>query len=720
MALHITPKELIEQQFLKYVGYFPNIDNPRTFNEKIQWLKLYYKDPAMTTCVDKYAVREYVSERIGKEYLIPLIGVYENEEKINFQDLPNGFVLKTTNGSGTNIICKNKNKLNIAETKSKLKEWLKAENSQYFYSYEWAYKNITPRITCETLLKEEDGINDYKFYCFQGIPKFFHISVDRDIDLKVDFYDMDCLHLPVRREYPNNKKAVELPKKFKEMVWIAKKLSKNFPFVRVDLYENGGHIFFGELTFYPSNGVGGFHPSYWDYLFGKFLDIKAIMQKRIDEYLQHKKKRKAEIVVYTAISDTYDRLIQHKYISREFDYVCFTNDDIKNPGIWEIRKLKNKNLDQIRTARYHKLFPNHLFNHEYQYTVWIDANIDVLDDKLEQRINELIKNDELLAVNVHDKRNCIYEEAKECIKTQKDNPQIIEEEVKFLQKEHYPKDNGLFETNIIFRKHSSEKIFNAMNGWWHMICNFSYRDQLSFNYILWKNQEHCTNLFPLNARLMDDFSFKKHNPRIISTLYINQGSGFISSDCIQKKIIILENKFEIQYELNMFPKIKELKFNISKNQFCLLKIDKVTLHNKIKSYKVKPSEIKFNSGATQLSNGFIDFPTSNPEITFPSIENAISVELGGEVRFYNVENRFFEIEQDLDKIKSAKAFKLWRLYHSLLSISKETTQRKTNLSKNEISLKEYGSALQHELDTIQDSKFYHLWQSLAKLKKISH
>lgn len=718
MLNHISQKEFIEQQFLREVGYFPNIDNPTTFNEKTQWLKLYYKDPLMTKCTDKYEVRAYIASKIGNKYLIPLVGVYENVNDIDFAHLPKSFILKPNDGSGKSIICEDRSKLNIKETRLKLKEWLNPQSNHYFYSFEWAYKDIKPRIVCESLLDSQDKIKDYKFFCFQGKAKFLHIASERDVKLKIDFYDLNWNRLAVRREYPNSNTEFEKPKNFDKMIEIAETLAEDFPFVRVDLYEVNNKIYFGELTFYSSNGTGPFNPPEWDYTFGAYLDIDQIVTKQVKKYISHKKTRKAKVVIYTAISGDYDRLLNYKYISQDFDYICFTNDKIDNPGIWEIRKLEYEKSDQIRNARYCKLFPNLLLP-KYEHSIWIDANIDILDDVLEKTIYKLILQDNLIAMNVHYNRNCIYQEAEECIRVKKDTSETISKQVSFLRKENYPENHGLFETNIIFRKHKDTKIIKLMEHWWHMICTFSYRDQLSFNYVLWKNGQTCLRLFPSNARLMDDFGFKHHNPQTTSTLYVNFGSGFNNTDCIRKKILVLQNKFDVSFELDKFKDAKECKFNISKNQYCFLKIDAITLHTAFQSYLIKQSEIIINNEATLLVNGFIDFSTSNPEITFPGKENITSIEIKGEVRFYDIENRFFYLEQALKKIKSSKAYRIWHIYRNIrLFLLKKEGEPKIKPQYHFAYIKEYKSQLQHELDFIQNSLFYRVWQRFNEIKKL--
>jgi FkbM family methyltransferase len=276
-------KKFITKQFEEQVGYTPNIDDPKTFNEKIQWLKLYYHDPLMTKCADKYAVRKYIKEKIGEEYLVPLLGVYNNVNEIDFNKLPKKFVLKVNNASGKNIICKNKNKLKIEEIKFQLNEWLKPENNFYFYSYEWIYKDIKPKIICEKLLESPDkDLKDYKFMCFNGKVKTIRICSEREKKLKINFFDRNWNKLNFTKDgHPNNHKNIQKPKKIKKMIEISEILAKDFPLVRVDLYEINNKIYFGELTFTPGNGMNVYNPKEWDIKLGRLLKLdktKAISQ----------------------------------------------------------------------------------------------------------------------------------------------------------------------------------------------------------------------------------------------------------------------------------------------------------------------------------------------------------------------------------------------------------------------------------------------------------
>lgn len=268
-------KEIILKQFTNDVPYKPDFDSPTTFNEKLQWLKLYYRNNLLTVCADKYKVREYVQKRAGYDILTKLYGVYTSADKIDFAALPEKFVLKSNNGSNTNIICKNKARLDKEKTVATLKKWLNPINSHYFYSFEWGYKHIKPRIVCEEYLQHphKSDLVDYKFFCFNGEPKVVLVASDRSENLRIDFFDLRWQRLKIQKTAPNHKTLPRKPHNLKKMIDVARNLSKPFPFVRVDLYNISGEIRFGELTFYPDNGIALYHPISWDKKLGDCLQL---------------------------------------------------------------------------------------------------------------------------------------------------------------------------------------------------------------------------------------------------------------------------------------------------------------------------------------------------------------------------------------------------------------------------------------------------------------
>ncbi len=252
-----------------------NLKNPQTFNEKLQWLKLYNRNPIYTMMVDKYEVKKYIAETIGEEYLIPTLGIYSSFNEIDFNKLPNQFVIKCTHDSGGVVICKDKTKLDINSAREKINKNLK--NNFFYVGREWPYKDVKPRIIIEEYIddhKNED-LNDYKFMCFNGKVKCSFVCSERRSKegLKVTFFDLDWNKMPFERHYPYSKKNIAKPENYTKMIELSEKLSKNLPFVRIDFYEVNGKIYFGEITFFPGNGTEEFTPEEYDYLLGSWIEL---------------------------------------------------------------------------------------------------------------------------------------------------------------------------------------------------------------------------------------------------------------------------------------------------------------------------------------------------------------------------------------------------------------------------------------------------------------
>ncbi|GAB2323934.1 ATP-grasp fold amidoligase family protein [Alkalibacterium sp. m-11] len=250
-----------------------NLENPKTFNEKIQWLKLNDRNPKYTQLVDKYAVRKFVKERIGGEYLVPIYGVYENDEAIDFDALPDKFVLKMTHTSGGVFIIEDKARINHDKLKAEIDKWF--DRNYYWVHREWPYKNVQPKIMAEKFMVDESekDLKDYKFFCFEGEPKFMFVASERGKEAKFDFFDLDFNQLPVMQQGENSDQQIKKPNKFDEMIELARTLSEGIPHVRVDLYNINSEIYFGELTFYHNGGYGPFIPEAFDYKFGEYLQL---------------------------------------------------------------------------------------------------------------------------------------------------------------------------------------------------------------------------------------------------------------------------------------------------------------------------------------------------------------------------------------------------------------------------------------------------------------
>lgn len=239
-----------------------DLKNPISYNQKLQWYKLKYRDPKMIKCVDKVLVREYVDSKGYGEILNGLYGVYQNPEKINFDELPNKFVLKVNNAMGTNIFVENKKNIDREKIRNQLKNWLNKTPLQVWFGKEWAYKHVEPKIICEEYIDAKgEELIDYKFHCFNGVPEIVQVSMDKGKQHRINFYDSSWNYIHAEHIYPTKGDVLEKPKKFDKMLEIAKDLAADFPHVRVDFYNIDEKIIFGELTFYTSAGFGSFKPN---------------------------------------------------------------------------------------------------------------------------------------------------------------------------------------------------------------------------------------------------------------------------------------------------------------------------------------------------------------------------------------------------------------------------------------------------------------------------
>lgn len=274
-ALRLFPdKAYIQLYYFSHFKRFANLTNPRTYNEKLNWLKLHDRNPKYVQMVDKCEVKKIVAEQIGNEYIIPTIGVWEHFDDIDFDTLPNQFVLKCTHDSEGLVIVKDKTKFNKTAAKEKIEEALK--QNFYYIGREWPYKNVKPRIIAEQYMEDHvDGeLRDYKFFCFDGEPKVMFIASDRFSDhVKFDYFDMKFNHLNIKQKYPHAEKLLRKPETFEKMIELSKVLSRGYPHVRVDFYEVDGHLYFGELTFYHFSGFMPFEPDRWDKVFGDWLKL---------------------------------------------------------------------------------------------------------------------------------------------------------------------------------------------------------------------------------------------------------------------------------------------------------------------------------------------------------------------------------------------------------------------------------------------------------------
>ena len=271
-------KHYCERKAFSQLGYFPNLDNPKSYSEKIIWLALHYKNPLIKICADKYRVKKYIKEKINLDITIPTIGIYKNVNDINFDDLPNKFVLKSTAGWGGKqvILVKNKNNINLERTKSRIAEWLYPWNNYYYNNLCVTDENIVPEILIEEYIGGEEGIDDYKIFCFNGKPRYILIVSERGTKkIKKTFIDINSWEvIPIWRNETGVDKSIEKPELLGDMLKIAEKLSNDFPLLRLDFFIDRDKLYVGEMTFSPGMFLK-INPLEWDYKLGEYLELNG-------------------------------------------------------------------------------------------------------------------------------------------------------------------------------------------------------------------------------------------------------------------------------------------------------------------------------------------------------------------------------------------------------------------------------------------------------------
>lgn len=275
----ISDKQYLKVWYKHATGQILNLENPKTYNEKLNWLKLYDRKAIYTTMVDKFSVKKYVADRIGVQYVIPCLGVWDKPADICFDSLPQQFVLKVTHGGGNSgvVICKDKSKLDVRAIIKKLNRCMKIDGS--ITNKEWPYKNVVRRVIAEEYKEDSKTkeLRDYKFFCFNGEPKILFIASGRSSQTEpnFDFFDMNFNRLNMRSAHPISdvRNMPQKPDTFEEMKQIAAKLSEGLPQVRIDLYDVDGHVYFGEFTFFHWAGIGSFEPKDWELKMGDWIKL---------------------------------------------------------------------------------------------------------------------------------------------------------------------------------------------------------------------------------------------------------------------------------------------------------------------------------------------------------------------------------------------------------------------------------------------------------------
>jgi len=271
----ILPDDIfLKIKYKLHIGKKLNLTTPQTFNEKLQWLKLYDRNPIYTQLVDKYEVRKYISKTIGEDYLIPLIGVWDKFEDIDFSKLPNQFVLKPNHTSGNIFICKDKSNIDYVKLKKEVNMWLKRR--YYWVHREWPYKNVKPRIICEKYMVDESGVElkDYKIFCFSGEPKIIQVDYNRFTSHKRNLYDTEWNYINASIKYPTDPNIkIKKPEKLNIMLDLARVLAKDYPHVRIDFYSIKDKVYFGEMTFYHGAGFETFNPEDFQIQMGEWIKL---------------------------------------------------------------------------------------------------------------------------------------------------------------------------------------------------------------------------------------------------------------------------------------------------------------------------------------------------------------------------------------------------------------------------------------------------------------
>lgn len=276
ISMFIPSRVYIKVLYKKRIGRKLDLRKPTRYTEKLQWLKLNDHNPDYTKMVDKYEVKKYIAETIGEEYVIPTYGVWNSFDEIDFSKLPNQFVLKCTHDSGGLVICRNKQDFDFKNARKKISKCLK---TNYYLKYrEWPYKNVKPRIIAEQYMEDSDNscLTDYKFFCFNGIPKIMYISKDKSENPGTDFFDMNYNHLELKMRDNNSKILPEKPLLFEKMKKISSVFANKIAHIRVDFYMINNHLYIGELTFYHMSGFQKITPDDWDYKLGNMLDISGV------------------------------------------------------------------------------------------------------------------------------------------------------------------------------------------------------------------------------------------------------------------------------------------------------------------------------------------------------------------------------------------------------------------------------------------------------------
>lgn len=356
-------KEIIlNKVFEKQCGYKINFEEPRTYNEKLMWMKLYYENPLITKCADKFAMKDYVSTIVGEEYVVPVIKSWTNPDHINFDELPDQYVIKVNWSSGYLKVVKDKSQIDTEELRKQIRKWIKPYRNSYYQTFNWGYKNMPPMIFAEKYIEQKDEqVYDYKFFCFGGKAECLFIATDRidkEKDTTFDFYDMDFNPLPITYgHHAHVPEPHQKPKYFEKMKEIAEKLAKPFPHVRVDFYENEDNLYVGEMTFYSGGAILPFEPFSWDEKYGDMIELPEKTVQARDDYFEALTPKEAFMM-----EDKITKQMQRQYcIQKGYAQMGYA-PDLDNPKsfnekiIWLALNYKNPDIkigaDKFKAKEY--------------------------------------------------------------------------------------------------------------------------------------------------------------------------------------------------------------------------------------------------------------------------------------------------------------------------------------------------------------------------------
>lgn len=449
-------EQLLAKVFEKQHGYPMNFRNPQTFNEKLMWMKVYYQHPLITKCCDKFAVKDYVTNILGEGYVVPTIKSWTNPWQIDFDELPQRFVLKVNWSSGYLIIVKNKDELDINKTRAQLARWIKPYRNSYYQTFNWGYKNMPPVIYAEEYIEQADEqVYDYKFFCFRGRVDSLFIATDRQDKSRpttFDFYDADFNPLDITYGgHAHVKTPHQKPKNFEKMKELAAKLSKPFPFVRVDFYDLGDRVYIGEMTFYSGGALLSFEPVEWDRIYGDKIRLPDKLIQNSEDYFEPLTPREAYM-----LEERITPVMQRAYCMQKAYAQLGYLPDPDNPRsfnekiIWLALNYKNPDIriaaDKFRAKEYiaSRVGAQYVVPLIGAYDDVSQINFDALPEKFAAKANDGWGSDQVILIT--DKTACCTEHLRVemsswlypwctyyyqnmCITDEKVEPKIIIEEL---------------------------------------------------------------------------------------------------------------------------------------------------------------------------------------------------------------------------------------------------------------------------------------------------